>query len=110
MPSGNPNRGGGGGKDLPPLRDAINNREGYGTNSVDRRALDRAADTLPKPNSTNRKGKKNDFKNSLDRTTGAEVLEPRDSSSYSSPKYSSSTAGYDKYAKDKKSGGSGSHH
>ena len=97
-------RGGGGGQDRPSLNEAISNERGYGTNSGDGRAYYRDAKNLPRPNRHNKRGSKADFKGTLDKLTGTQILEPPATGKHSSSsKYSSSTTGFDKYAKDKKS-------
>ncbi|KAK7993118.1 hypothetical protein PG991_016297 [Apiospora marii] len=93
-------RGGGGNKDLPPIDEALRSEESYGTYSSGYRALDRDRNTLPNPSRYNYPGQKSNFQDTLGSYAGVDTLEPSATS-----KYSSTTAGFDKYANDRKASG-----
>lgn len=98
MPQERKTRGGGGGEKLPPLDEALSSEEGHGTYSYGYRSVDRDANNLPRPNRYNKRGDKAKFHKSLDEHDGVDSLEPP-----AEGKYSSSTSGFDKYAKSRSS-------
>lgn len=92
-------RGGGGNRDLPPIDEALRSDEYYGTYSHGYRSVDRDQNSLPNLNRYNSSGQKSNFHDTLD-DYGVDTLEPP-----AAGRYSSTTAGFDKYAKDRKASG-----